>query len=157
MKRIILLFFPVFLFYCCGEPGSTSQEPAAESPAATTESSQEAVAEESLDLSAGKKVYTTYCLTCHQNDGLGVPGMNPPLAETDWVTGDKDRLINIVLNGMFDPIEVNGERYAGVMAPHRDLLSDEEVAQVLTYIRNSFGNQASAISEAEVAAIRAKG
>jgi mono/diheme cytochrome c family protein len=75
------------------------------------------------------------------------------LAGTDWVTGDKDRLIRILLNGMDGSITVNGENYVNAM-PQHSFLSDDEMAIVLTYIRQSFGNNASVITSAEVAAIR---
>ncbi len=104
---------------------------------------------------AGKKVYGQVCLSCHMTDGSGVPGLNPPLQKTDWVTGDKKRLINVVLKGLNDPITVNGEEYANPM-PAQASLSDQQIADVLTYIRNSFGNKASAITPAEVKALRGK-
>ena len=101
----------------------------------------------------GQKVYNTYCLACHQANGKGAPGMNPPLTGTDWVTGDKERLIKVILNGMSDPIEINGETYSNIMASHA-FLSDQQIADVLTYIRQSFGNDASEIQVREVAALR---
>ncbi len=106
-------------------------------------------------MEAGKKVYLKNCMACHMADGAGVPGLNPPLGKTDWVTGDKKRLINLVLLGLEDPITVNGEEYANPMAPQAHL-TDKELADVLTYIRNSFGNKASVITVGEVAGQRAK-
>lgn len=101
----------------------------------------------------GKKVYESTCLACHQGNGSGVPGMNPPLKQTKWVIGDKDTLINIVLNGMDEEIEVNGEYYDNVMPPQSHL-KDQQIADVLTYVRNSFGNKASAVTEADVKKLR---
>ena len=101
----------------------------------------------------GLKVYETSCLGCHQADGVGVPSLNPPLTKTKWVLGDKKQLITLTLAGMQDPIEVNGETYANPM-PSQAHLTDQEIADVLTYIRNSFGNKASAISTADVAKVR---
>ena len=106
-------------------------------------------------LTRGQLVYKQTCLACHQADALGVQNMNPPLVKTKYVLGDKKVLVQIVLKGMTGEIEIDGETYHNVMAPHSDL-SDQQVADVLTYIRNSFGNKASAISPAEVKAIRAK-
>ena len=103
----------------------------------------------------GKTIYENTCLACHQINGSGVPGMNPPLKNTKWVLGDKKTLINIVLNGLNEEIEVNGEVYANVM-PAFNSLSDEEIADVLTYVRNSFGNKASAVKADEVKKVRAK-
>lgn len=101
----------------------------------------------------GKKVYDTYCLPCHQQDGSGVPNMTPTLIKTTWVTGDKTKLVQVILKGM-QGVEVDGETYDNVMAPH-DYLTDQEIADVSSYIRNSFGNKASVITPAEVKKIRA--
>lgn len=103
----------------------------------------------------GKQVYLQQCLACHQADAGGVQGMNPPLIKTKQVLGDKTALVKIVLNGMTGDLEVNGDTYHNVMAPHPDL-TDQQIADVLTYVRNSFGNKAKAITAAEVKAIRAK-
>jgi mono/diheme cytochrome c family protein len=103
---------------------------------------------------AGQKVYVQYCLTCHQADGGGVQRLNPPLIKTQYVLGDKNRLINIVLKGFSEDVEINGEYYSNTMPAH-DFLKDQEIADVLTYVRNSFGNKASAIKLAEVTPLRA--
>lgn len=103
----------------------------------------------------GKKVYDIYCLACHQADGNGVPRLNPPLAGTVYVTGSKTRLIDIVLKGLTDPLEINGEEYNNPMAAH-SFLTDQQIADVLTYIRNSFGNKAGVVTAAEVKKQRAK-
>ena len=105
-------------------------------------------------LERGKTIYTTYCLACHQADGSGVPGLNPPLIKTKWVLGDKKQLITILLKGMDEPIEVDGEEYSNVMASHA-FLKDQEVADVLNYVRNNFGNKASSVTSADVKAVRA--
>ena len=109
----------------------------------------------SKQLLNGKKVYDMYCQACHQADGNGVPRLNPPLAGTVYVTGSKTRLIDIVLKGLSDPIEINGEEYNNPMAAH-SFLTDQQIADVLTYIRNSFGNKAGAVTVAEVKKQRAK-
>ncbi len=101
----------------------------------------------------GKKTYENNCLSCHQADASGVPGLNPPLSKTKWVNGDKKILVNILLKGMDQEIEVNGEVFSNVMPSHAHL-SDQEIADVLTYVRNSFGNKASAVKVAEVKAQR---
>ncbi|WP_026997803.1 c-type cytochrome [Flectobacillus major] len=92
---------------------------------------------------SGKAIYETYCLVCHQEDGSGVPNMNPPLIKTDWVLGDSARLINVVLKGLKGE-EINGDSYSNEMPAH-DFLTDKQIAEVLTYVRSSFGNTASAI------------
>jgi mono/diheme cytochrome c family protein len=87
-------------------------------------------------------------------EGQGVAGLNPPLARTDWVNGDKERLIALTLKGMSGPIEVNGIPYNGIMTPYAHL-SDADIAAVLSYIRSSFGNQSGPVTAGEVAAVRA--
>jgi mono/diheme cytochrome c family protein len=104
-------------------------------------------------LDRGKKVYITYCMTCHQADGRGVPNFNPPLTKTNWVKGDKKVLIGVILNGLEEEIEIEGETFANPMPSHAHL-TDQNVSDVLTYIRNSFGNKYSPISVAEVAQVR---
>lgn len=110
------------------------------------------------DLEAGlvtnsEKIYNRYCSGCHQKNGQGDGNRFPPLGNTDWVTGDKNRLIRLVLMGMDGPIEVNGKPYNSNMPQHR-FLKDDDIAQVLTYIRSQFGNSASAISPEEVSEVR---
>ncbi len=106
------------------------------------------------DLAKGKQVYVIQCAVCHQANGQGINGTHPPLSETPWVTGSKERLIKIVLNGLQEKIRVKGEVYDNVM-PAVAYLSDEEIANVLSYIRNDFGNSASEISVDEVLKVRA--
>jgi mono/diheme cytochrome c family protein len=101
----------------------------------------------------GKQVYLQQCLACHQADASGVPNMNPPLIKTKQVLGDKTALIKIVLNGL-SGVAIDGDSYNGVMAAHPDL-TDQEIADVLTYVRNSFGNKATAVTAAQVKAVRA--
>ncbi len=101
----------------------------------------------------GELTYLYYCGACHQKNGKGDGSRFPPLAATDWVTGDKERLIKVVLKGLEGEIQVNGRSYNGVM-PQHDFLSDQEVADVLTYIRRNFGNRASSIGEEEVRTLR---
>lgn len=95
------------------------------------------------------KLYNTYCAACHQNDGKGDGNRFPPLGGTDWVTGDKIKLLNTLLKGLNGEIIVNDKPYNGLMPAH-NFLKDEEVANILTYIRQNFGNTASAVSVEEV-------
>jgi mono/diheme cytochrome c family protein len=105
-------------------------------------------------VAAGQKVYTLYCLTCHQADGGGVQNMNPPLIKTTYVLGEKGKLIKIVLNGFNEGVEINGDTYTNAM-PSLSILKDQEIADVLTYVRNSFTNKAPAVTLAEVKKARA--
>jgi mono/diheme cytochrome c family protein len=103
----------------------------------------------------GQEIYMKYCMACHQASGSGVPGMYPTLQNTDWVNGDKSRLISLLLNGQQGEIKVNGQVFRGVMPTHQ-YLTDEQIADVLTYIRSQFGNTADKVMPEEVAGIRQK-
>jgi len=110
-------------------------------------------------IQTGKEIYLRdgFCNTCHQPNGKGLAASGfPPLTESKWVLGNEDRLIKIVLKGIYGPIVVNGKKYPGQvpMTPYGGLLNDKEVAAVLTYIRNSFGNKASAVDEKTVKRVR---
>lgn len=103
---------------------------------------------------SGAKVYNIYCRTCHQKDGKGDGNRFPPLT-SERITGDKKPLIEILLQGLDDPITVEGVAYHGVMPAHA-FLDDSDISVVLTYIRKNFGNNALSISPEEVGAVRAK-
>ena len=104
----------------------------------------------------GSKVYATVCAACHQSDGLGVQRMNPPLVKTKWVLGDKKALAKIVINGLKGgEIEIDGDDFHNPMPPQGAQLDDQQIADVLTFVRNNFGNKASAVTVAEVKAARA--
>ncbi|UWX55982.1 c-type cytochrome [Maribacter litopenaei] len=107
----------------------------------------------------GKKIYETegYCITCHQESGTGLQQAGyPTLVNQQWVTGDEERLIKLALHGLYGPMDVMGNHYEGQvpMMPFKGLLNDEEVAAVLTYVRNAFGNKASVIKPESVKKIR---
>ena len=107
----------------------------------------------------GQAIYERegFCATCHQPDGKGLSASQfPPLAATIWATGNEERLIKLTLKGIMGPIEVLGKKYPGQvpMTPFGGMLNDEEIASVLTYVRNSFGNKASAIGPDKVKKVR---
>ncbi len=102
----------------------------------------------------GLQLYTSRCASCHQYNGLGMGAEYPPLIESEWVTGDKGRLIRLVLGGLTGEIEVKGVTYDSSMPPWGGFLDDEQVATLLTYIRASWGNSASSISAEEVEKVR---
>jgi mono/diheme cytochrome c family protein len=135
MKKLILIIVIAFPFVLSAQ---TSNKPI------TT----------NLAFSKGKAVYTQYCMPCHQADGGGVQGLNPPLIKTIYVLGDQKRLINILLKGLNQEIEIDGDIYANPM-PALNFLTDQQVADVLSYVRNSFGNKASIITPALVKVVRA--
>src|ERR1017187_6936492 len=95
-------------------------------------------------IESGKKVYQKNCLTCHQANGGGVPKMNPPLINAAFVKGDTKKLIQWVLLGSTQKVPIDGKYYSNNMPPQATL-QDQEIADVLTYIRNSFKNKAPAI------------
>jgi len=103
---------------------------------------------------AGAKVYARACAACHQLDGTGLPGLAPPLCDSDWVLGAPDRLMRIALHGVRGPIEVNGTTW-NLDMPGQVHLSDEDLAQVLSYVRRSFGHRANTVAPADVGAVRA--
>ncbi len=106
----------------------------------------------------GKKVFTQVCSVCHQSTGLGVPGQFPPLVGSEWVLGTgwqgDNHIVKIVLNGLQGVVNVNGANYNNAMAPWGTVLKDEQIAAVLTYVRNEWGNSAPPISRDFVAQIR---
>lgn len=106
-------------------------------------------------LEAGAKLYDKYCVACHQRDGKGDGGRFPSLVSTGWVSGNKSRLISLVLNGLQGEIDVEGRKFNGVMPPHA-FLSDEQIAQILTFLRQNFGNHANAVKAAEVTEVRVR-
>ena len=101
----------------------------------------------------GNKLYTKYCLSCHQANGSGVPGMIPPLGTGSWVGKNPDDLIVLILKGLKGEIEVNGEIYKNIMPVQPDI-TDQELADVLTFVRSHFGNKYSAITLQMVAKVR---
>lgn len=154
----ILAFATLFGFatlYSCGEEATTEnsveevvqvKEP--------TEIVEETANEPLMDLSAGKEVYNTVCMACHQVNGEGIPGAFPPLANSDYLLADKTRAIKQVLNGSEGDITVNGVVFNGVMPGQKDVLDNQQIADVLTYVLNSWGNDGGTVTNEEVAAQR---
>jgi len=109
-------------------------------------------------LTGGAKLYDTYCANCHQKNGKGDGNLFPPLAGSEWVTGgkfmEKDLAIRVLLNGLEGPVKVKNVPYNSVMPKH-NFLSDIQIAQILTYIRNNFGNNSSLVTASEVKKVRA--
>jgi glucose/arabinose dehydrogenase/mono/diheme cytochrome c family protein len=109
-------------------------------------------------LTEGAKLYNTYCTSCHQKDGKGDGNLFPPLSGSEWVTGgkymQKDQAIKVLLNGLEGPVKVKNKPYNSVMPKH-SFLTDDQIAKVLTYIRNNFGNNSSLVTAFEVKRMRA--
>ncbi|MDI1320657.1 MAG: cytochrome c [bacterium] len=104
----------------------------------------------------GKKVFDVTCIACHQANGLGLPGQYPPLAGSEWATGSEERVIRIVLHGLNGPIKVEGKDFNNVMAPLGEALKDEQIANAISYVRASWGNNAPEVTPEAVAKVRAE-
>jgi len=106
----------------------------------------------------GRDQYAVSCGACHQADGKGLANMAPTLAMSDWVTGNSSRLIGVAVHGLMGPIRVNGKPVIGVppiMPPH-GFMKDDQLANILTYVRNAWGNKGDIISSKDVAKYRQK-
>ncbi len=115
-------------------------------------------AEQQAELSPrdrGKKIFAANCQTCHQANGLGVPGQYPPLAGSEFTTGGSRRPAMIVLKGLQGPVTVKGQKFgSAVMQPWDKTLTDQKIADVLTYERSEWGNNASPVTAEQIAALR---
>lgn len=161
MKKLLILF-SLIVIIACGSSGN-KQEGSKEADSNVAGKNEnvnneatnaDAPDEEEASIAGdGEKVYKQYCMACHQANGQGVQGMYPTLIGTDYVVGDKERLIGIILNGMEGEIEVKGETFNNIMPSH-NFLSDQEVADVLTYIRQMGENDASEVTPDEVKSVR---
>lgn len=140
------------LLAACGGGGDAPADQAAGGDAtaggAATTEGPEAV------LALGKTKYEQVCITCHMADGNGTPGVFPSLVGSEWVTTAEANVpISIVLHGLQGPITVKGETYEQVMQPW-GMIPDADIAAILTYVRSSWGNNASAVTAEQVKAIR---
>jgi len=123
-------------------------------PAISTGSTAEVV---QTPMTRGKSVYSGNCAACHQASGEGSPGSYPPLGGSEWVLGNKERLTAILLHGLSGPVTVRGATYSTNLMPDwGKSLSNEKIADVMTYMRASWGNTANEVTPEEVAAVRAK-
>ncbi len=139
-------------------PAATTAAAPAPAPAPAPAAAAPAAGDSSASKERGKTVYMQVCFACHQPTGLGLPGMFPPLAGSDWVKAKKaDRMIRIVLHGLTGPLNINGAPFtspAPLMPPQGAALSDTQIADVLTFVRAEYGAGASAVTPDEVKAIR---
>jgi mono/diheme cytochrome c family protein len=109
-----------------------------------------------IDLQRGKQVFENVCALCHNNDGNGKPNQGPPLAGSDWVVGPPNRMIRIPLAGLSGAVQVKGETWTLSMPAMGAALPDDDLAAVLSYMRQSWGNKASPITAEQIKAIRAE-
>jgi len=107
-----------------------------------------------MQVEKGKQVYMGLCFACHQPDGKGLPGAFPPLTGSDYMLADRDRAVRTVLKGLTGPVTVNGVTFNSAMPPQEAVLTDAQIADVLTYVFNSWGNSGDAFTAAKVKAIR---
>lgn len=102
----------------------------------------------------GKRLFTVNCAACHQQSGMGVAGQFPPLVDSQWVIGEPAVLIRILLNGLEGPVIVQGQTYNGNMPAFGEKLDDQQLSLLLTYIRQSWGNEAESITPEWIAQVR---
>jgi nitrite reductase (NO-forming) len=107
-----------------------------------------------VQMEKGKQVYMGLCFACHQPDGKGLPMAFPPLAGSDFLLADRDRAIRIVLKGLVGPVTVNGQTINSAMPPQEAALTDAQIADVLTYVSNTWGNKGDAFTADQVKAMR---
>lgn len=105
-------------------------------------------------ITRGRESYVTYCLSCHMDQGEGIEGIYPPLAKADYLMADKERAVRQIIFGAKGEMIVNGKTYNGEMTGFD--LTDQEVSDLVNYIRNSFGNKGGAVTPEQVNAIRKK-
>lgn len=156
MRKLSLLLtgLSIVLFAACGGSDTKKTDDSAD---VKEETKKELVAEQApeLDLSAGEAIYTGKgtCATCHQKDGAGLAPAFPPLANADYLLADKNRAIHQTMYGAKEAITVNGVEFPGGIMTMVEL-TDQEVADVVNYILNSWGNDGGTVTLDEVAAQR---
>ena len=112
-------------------------------------------APDAASLERGKAVYSRTCIACHQPTGMGLPPVFPPLAGSEWVSKDASIAVRNIVNGMQGPVTVKGVTYNSMMPPVAGL-SDKDIADVVNYVNNSWGNKGPTVTEEEVKAIKKK-
>ncbi len=154
MKKAKIIFNVIAVVFlsvsCNSNRGSSGDSVKAEIPVIKSSGTTEKVAEE---ISPGRGIYGRYCLTCHQADGSGVPGMYPPLVKAEKITGPADDLVRIILFGLEGPIGADGITYAQVM-PAQDFISDVNIVLLVNYLRETWGEDGTEITVDDVKRIR---
>jgi mono/diheme cytochrome c family protein len=145
MKRFAAALAALLLLGACAK---SANEASAGNAGAT------AVANNPASASDGAVIYEANCSSCHQADGGGISGAFPPLADNPVVTGNPTAVIAIVKNGLDGRVEVNGRAYSGIMPRWKGVLTDEQIAAAISYIRSSWHNRAPGVSVSQVEAIK---
>lgn len=140
--KLLPILFSISLFLACNSDKKKDQSILNSEEISISDTPNQEKFSESYK--RGKEVFSDFCVTCHLPSGKGIPGNFPPLAGSDWLTDKRTESLKAIKYGLSGPIEVNGEAYNNVMAAQG--LSDQEVADVMNYISNSWGN----ISKKEV-------
>ncbi len=155
---LAIFFGGAYLGRYAGSFDGESLDPAVVPTAKKTVAGGPAGGQQTAELSPaerGKKIFSANCATCHQATGLGVAGQYPPLAGSEFTTGGSRRPAMIVLKGLQGPVKVKGQQYgSAVMQPWDKTLTDQKIADVLTYERSDWGNHASPVSAEQIAALR---
>jgi mono/diheme cytochrome c family protein len=135
--------------------GLLDQGPGGPGPASASSLAVQAPA---TPMDLGKKIYGQNCANCHQASGMGQPGSYPPLAGSEWVLGSKERLAAILLKGLQGPLTVEGSSAYGsqAMPAQESVLTPEKIADLMTYLRGSWGNTAGPVTADEVDAAKTK-
>jgi len=149
MKIAVVALALVVLSACA----KSNQESSSSSASPPQISASAAVVQNGAEGNDGGKVYATNCASCHQPNGAGIEETFPPLANNPTVTGDATKLIYIVKYGVSGKMTVLGKNYNGMMPNWGQALSNADIASAITYIRSSWGNKASAVTEAQVAGV----
>lgn len=139
-----LIFLVAVLLSCGGQPRSGADNVAQDTQQSTVQAMQD---------HPGERVYNQYCKACHMADGTGIRGMHPPLVNNKTVNGKTERLIEVTMKGMSGKVVIDGVEYNGIMPPHTHL-TNQQIADVITYIRQNFSNNAGPVTAGEVAKFR---
>lgn len=147
---VLSALLTVGLVSCGGDAEHSDSTTTTEEKTEVTETAEETVEEttNTADYSAGEEVYKTTCKACHQENGQGIVGVFPPLANSDYLLADKNRAIKQVLEGSSEEMVVNGETYNGTMTPQN--LEDQQVVDVINYVLNSWGNDGGEVTLEDV-------
>ncbi len=149
MKKLSLFAISLCLAFAAGTIAAKTKDDAVHS--AEVASANAATLDQRIG--NGEKLFVANCAACHQANGQGLPGAFPPLADSDYIASDPMKAVHAVLNGLSGPITVNGQDYNAVM-PNLSYISDSDVADIVTYVINSFGNKGGEINAAQVASAR---
>jgi mono/diheme cytochrome c family protein len=144
-SKLTIFFMLSLSLISCGSPSQKSSGNAlSETEKTTVQAMQE---------HPGKRVYDQYCKACHMADGAGIRGLHPPLINNKTVNGNTGKLIEVTMKGMSGKVVIDGVEYNGIMPPHTHL-TDQQIADVLTFVRQNFKNNSGPITPADVAKLR---